>query len=251
MFGYIYKTTNIINNKIYIGQHRHSEFDTQYYGSGKLLIEAIKKYGIENFKCELLEECESEEELNSKEIYYIDLFKSTTKNNNYNISDGGFVPRLTGTANGNFGKHRPRTLEEKYHLSLVTKGHKPTFTGKHTEETKQKIGLKSHINNLNRDKSVYMKVSQSALGNKMMHKDNVCIRVHPEKFDYYLNDGWVFGGLSRKGKYKNRHQSKPLNFTTKDKVAIHNDLLNKFVPKAQLNIYLEQGWALGLKKRVN
>ena len=43
MFGYIYKTTNKINNKIYIGQHKHADFDKQYYGSGKIILEAIKK----------------------------------------------------------------------------------------------------------------------------------------------------------------------------------------------------------------
>lgn len=52
MYGYIYKTTNLINNKIYIGQHKVKEekIDNSYYGSGKLIIQAIKKYGKENFK---------------------------------------------------------------------------------------------------------------------------------------------------------------------------------------------------------
>ena len=57
MIGYIYKTTNLINGKIYIGQHKSSSFDTNYYGSGKLLIKALKKYGKENFKIELIEGC--------------------------------------------------------------------------------------------------------------------------------------------------------------------------------------------------
>lgn len=44
----IYKTTNLINGKIYIGQD--SKDRPNYYGSGKLIHRAIKKYGKENFK---------------------------------------------------------------------------------------------------------------------------------------------------------------------------------------------------------
>ena len=56
-YGYIYKTTNIVNGKIYIGQHKYSKnkIDESYLGSGKLLIKAINKYGIENFECVILE----------------------------------------------------------------------------------------------------------------------------------------------------------------------------------------------------
>lgn len=187
------------------------------------------------------------EELNEKEIYYIELYKSTTKNDNYNISNGGFVPRLSGEANGNYGKHRPHTPEEIEHLKEITKGHPPTFTKKHTEESKRKIGVKSTQNNLNRDKEIYKKSAETLKGNKMMHKDNICIRVHENDFEYYLNQGYVFGGLSRKGKYKNRKQTKPINCTTKDRIAINNDVLNKFVPKEELDNYINNDWKLGLK----
>ena len=45
MFFIIYQTTNLINNKIYIGKHQTSDLDDGYLGSGKLLLQAIKKYG--------------------------------------------------------------------------------------------------------------------------------------------------------------------------------------------------------------
>jgi len=54
MYGYIYKTTNILNNKIYIGKKESSSFVETYYGSGTVLKQAIKKYGQENFKIEIL-----------------------------------------------------------------------------------------------------------------------------------------------------------------------------------------------------
>jgi hypothetical protein len=50
MYGYIYKTTNIVNGKIYIGQHLHDCWDFNYKGSGKMLQKAFKKYGEDNLR---------------------------------------------------------------------------------------------------------------------------------------------------------------------------------------------------------
>jgi hypothetical protein len=58
----IYKITNKVNSKIYIGQDKHD--NPNYLGSGKILHLAFKKYGSENFIKEIIEECESKEHLN-------------------------------------------------------------------------------------------------------------------------------------------------------------------------------------------
>lgn len=90
MFGYIYKTTNLINKKIYIGKRHNSNFIPDYFGSGLLINRAIDKYGIENFEVELIDKAYSIEELNEKEKYHILNSNSFYKFGiGYNIASGG------------------------------------------------------------------------------------------------------------------------------------------------------------------
>ena len=64
---FIYKTTNMINGKYYIGQHKTNNIEDNYLGSGYALIRAIKKYGKHNFKREIIAFANSQEELNELE----------------------------------------------------------------------------------------------------------------------------------------------------------------------------------------
>lgn len=89
MYGYIYKTTNLKNGKIYIGKHKSCEYDPNYLGSGRLLKRAIKKYGKENFLNEIIDVAFSDDELNQKEISCITLHKTLYGDNCYNIAFGG------------------------------------------------------------------------------------------------------------------------------------------------------------------
>ena len=94
-YMYIYKTTNLINGKIYIGlSTRLVEKSTFYYGSGWYLKNAIKSYGKTNFKKEILEDCIDDEKLLcEREIYWISYYNSTDPNIGYNVRKGG---ELTG-----------------------------------------------------------------------------------------------------------------------------------------------------------
>lgn len=84
---YIYKITNKINQKIYIGKHASKR--KNYWGSGKKIKLAIKKYGKENFYKEIIEECTNEEQLSDREIFWINYFDARNKNVGYNILEGG------------------------------------------------------------------------------------------------------------------------------------------------------------------
>ena len=88
----IYKWTNNINNKIYIGQSisiekRKKAHLSSIQNSNLPLHLAMKKYGVENFSFEVVEECEIKE-LNEKEVYYIQLYNSLIPNG-YNLQKGG------------------------------------------------------------------------------------------------------------------------------------------------------------------
>ena len=83
----IYKITNLINKKFYIGKDTSS--DSNYFGSGLLIKRAIEKYGLKNFQKEIIDETDNYEELSLKEKYWINHFNSTNLKTGYNISIGG------------------------------------------------------------------------------------------------------------------------------------------------------------------
>jgi len=85
MFYTIYKTTNVVNGKFYIGKHQTKNIKDNYLGSGKRLKFAIKKYGIENFHKEILFVCESEKHMNTLEKILV----VPDPELNYNLCDGG------------------------------------------------------------------------------------------------------------------------------------------------------------------
>ena len=88
-YGYIYKTTNIINNMFYIGQKK-GKFNPNYFGSGKYFKNAINKYKKNNFKIEIICYIDDKEEADIMECYYIKEGRNKFgKNMMYNITEGG------------------------------------------------------------------------------------------------------------------------------------------------------------------
>lgn len=87
--GYIYKTTNLSNGRVYIGQKISKKYNPKYYGSGSLIQRDIYINGVDNFANEVLEWCDTIEELNTREIYWIKYYNSTNLDIGYNILRGG------------------------------------------------------------------------------------------------------------------------------------------------------------------
>ena len=143
-YGYIYITTNLINGKQYIGQHKSSKFHASYKGSGKILKQAVEKYGKENFSTEVLEWCFNRDELAEREKYWIALFDATKNDNWYNITPGGYGVQLFGEDNHMFGKHHSEETRKKISEKLVgmMAGENNPMYGVHleaSEETRKKI----------------------------------------------------------------------------------------------------------------
>jgi len=142
----IYKTTNHINDKFYIGQHNGN--NPLYLGSGKVLKRAIKKYGKENFTRETLEECSSDI-INEREEYWID--KTHAVELGYNqtwCARGGSL--RTKTIKKKISEKLlgvPKSETHKRNMSMVRIGkplsdkHKMALRGPKSDDHKRKLGL--------------------------------------------------------------------------------------------------------------
>jgi group I intron endonuclease len=156
-YYYIYEITNLINRKTYIGQHTTKNLNDGYMGSGSSLLKALKKYGKDNFKKEILLFAVNQVALNFFEKCLV-TEEFINQQDNYNLREGGGCKGKLSVENILKLKGQKRTEETKRKMSLAHKGkklseehkrkiglnskHAKKFLGKkHTEESKRKIGL--------------------------------------------------------------------------------------------------------------
>jgi len=187
---YIYKTTNLINGKIYIGQSTKSIKETKnYLGSGQpYFINALKKYGKENFKKEILEVCNSLEELNKKEKFWIKEFNSLNSNIGYNLQNGGsgYTEELKLRQSKNrkdkpsHKKGIPLSIETREKMSKTRKGMKKS------DEHKRKIGIANLGNKHNKGRKcseeVKQKISKALKGRKQSEEQKLQNSISLQKF---------------------------------------------------------------------
>lgn len=162
MIGYIYITTNLINGKKYIGQKRSTEFNPEYKGSGKYLWRAINKYGWDNFKVELVKECNTNyDDLDQMEIDLIKQHDAVNSKEFYNLQAGGQKGNIKGS----------KLSDET--RALMSSSRKGRHTG---------------VNNVNYNRT-------------KIHKDNTHKLVKNEDLQWYLDNGWELGISDERRKF--------------------------------------------------
>lgn len=160
----VYETTNLINGKKYRGIHSTNNLNDGYLGSGSVFELAVNKYGKDNFKKEVLEYCNSYEELIEKEKIYVD--EEWVKNNsNYNLKTGG---QSFGSLSSESRKKISETLKRKYASGEII----PSLTNK------DKV----------LDEELKMRISKS-LKEKYENEE------HPSKGKTHSSTSWVKGNI--------------------------------------------------------
>jgi hypothetical protein len=163
---YIYTIKNKINNKIYIGQtidlqkrwykHQSVSRDQNY---NYPLYNSMRKYGIENFEIEIIDQCDDIFECNNLEELWIERRQSRNKDIGYNISKGG--------------DNKEISEETRQKMSLAMAGEKNPFYGKkHSEETKRKIAEARRGTKTSEEVKQKMSETRKGEGNGMYGKNH-------------------------------------------------------------------------------
>lgn len=205
-YHYLYKTTNLINDKYYYGMHSTFNLDDNYLGSGKILRYSIKKYGIENFKREILIMFETREELVQGEIDLItdSVLKEkkcmnlclggmggfTVDQQKINAKKSNIKQKMLYETNlewvKKYSENRSRGLKKSYENGIREKKYFFDWKGrKHTEESKKKMSESSKGQNLGNKNGSY--------GTCWITKDGENKKVKKEELQLFTNDGWIKG----------------------------------------------------------
>jgi hypothetical protein len=213
MYYLIYKITNQIDGKIYVGSHKTKNLNDGYMGSGKYLKRAQEKYGIENFTKEILFVYDNPEQMYEKEKEIVNENFLITENT-YNLKIGGFggwdyinsksfVKNSSHFVYGNkqsilggtktfLEKKGIHSLESKKKAKEIQKNKYPngTFYNKqHSNETKRIIGSKNSIKQSGEGNSQF--------GTRWIHSNELKLSKRISKTET-LPDNWIEG---RKIKY--------------------------------------------------
>jgi group I intron endonuclease len=218
MHYYIYKITNTINGKIYIGVHKTKNINDGYMGSGKILKRAIEKYGIDNFTKEILEYFENSQEMHDREKELVN-DEFLLREDTYNVrrgGNGGFdyinsnydveVRRNNGKKAASIFWNTPEYVEDHKKRGSIrfSQMHKDglmkydTFKGKHhTPESKEKI-KNSHKERFEQGEIPWNKGKRMA----WVHKEDEKAIILIEELPSYLSNGWSIGQKDKKIKEK-------------------------------------------------
>ena len=218
MYYTIYRIRNLINNKEYTGQHKTSNLDDGYLGSGTIIKSAIDKYGKDNFRKTILFICDSFEEMDSLEKLIVNE-EYTLRENTYNIRPGGV-----------YGTHSKSTRQKISDALLGLK---------RTEKTKQLMKT-SNARNFSEETKQQMSKTQKSLGRKWMtSKDGIQKMFSPKDFQTQLNNDWFFGRSGGWGINNIRKNEKVVQ------KWMSKETKSKLVVGSKIQKYLDDDWTFG------
>ena len=162
----VYRTTCLINGKIYIGQHQTYDLDDDYIGSGHALVKDISKFGRKNFKFEILFDFDNFEDMDSKERELV-TEEFVAREDTYNLIPGGADGLMSISSNLRAKANRTRwnSLSDEERKHYTEAAHIATRNRNWTNESRKKISntLKSMYKNHPEKNGMYgKKQSESA-----------------------------------------------------------------------------------------
>lgn len=199
----IYKVTNMVNDKIYIGKHQTLNPNDNYYGSGVALKNSMRVHGKENFKKEVLFVFESEQEMNLKEKELI-TEEFVARTDTYNMGVGG-----EGGAHFKGKKHSAETIA-RIKESLGSDENKQKFID---------VGRKAGFLSKGRKLSVTARQNMSdAQGRRHMYDGQK--KAMSEETKKRISESLKKFNENNPGRYKNlaKKNRKPLSKETKEKL---------------------------------
>ena len=234
---YVYKTTNMVNNKIYVGVHKSDNIQSdQYLGSGEILNKSIAKYGRDKFKRQILYQFQTKEEAYTMERLIVDK-QFVKRKDTYNIKFGG---------QGGFGHMQGSVFvkDKQGNVFRVDKKDKRINTGQFTHITKGFFAGKDKEGNI-KQTSVFdpRYITGEIVGvtkDRIVVKDSNNNTLSVNKNDpRYLQGELV--GVAKGNKMPKNHQrgSKNSQYGT---MWITNGIQNKKIKKEQ---NIPQGWKKG------
>lgn len=255
-YHYFYKITNLINNHFYYGVHNTNNLDDGYMGSGKRLHYAYKKYGIENFKKDILKFFNTKEEayMYESEIVTEELVKD---DNCYNIVTGG---------KGSFpiecnDSNNIRVRDINGNCFVTTKDDERWLNGELVGIVKCKSPFRNKITGEIKQFDIFevdKNLWEGILSNRVNVKDNngniYNVSIYDERYiSGKLKYIWTGRKHSDETINKIKETKQKLHLQAGEKNSqygtcwIHNNTENKKIKKENLKEYLELGWVKGRK----
>lgn len=215
-FYYLYKITNILNYKIYIGIHSTDNLNDDYMGSGQALIRAQKKYGLHNFNKEILEYFDNPKSMQEAEASIVNE-KFVKDKNTYNLILGG--------GNLNYG---PRNESVKKTFSEAQKKYQASRTKEDKSKSMSVMGSKFHWSQERKD-SWRNKLSKANKGNMRVKEANKNIWANMSREDKLIRNKKI--SEAKKAEYALLSPSDKILLTSKATLAASRRIICPYCNK--------------------